>query len=154
MKKFMFTMCLLCVSLAMHATQFRYLILQQADGTQLVLPATGVKITSQEGQLIATASGATNTLALSTLEKMYFSNESVTGAQQVKRDVASCVNVVGTCIQVKACEGDNIVITDASGELLLQALVREARVVQCYVAPGKRVYIVNINGQSSKISVR
>lgn len=57
------------------ADDYQYLTFQKTDGTSLSVTAEGLKITFADGNLVATQGGETTTIALTDLNKMYFSSE-------------------------------------------------------------------------------
>ena len=61
------------VSVRVMADEYPYLTFEQTDGTITTIAATGTTITFNNGNLIASQDGETKTIALTDLNKMYFS---------------------------------------------------------------------------------
>lgn len=64
------------------ATDYKYLIFQQADGTQQSFGVSGLKLTFSGGNMLVEQNGTTTTFPLSELSKMFFSEEA-TGIKQL-----------------------------------------------------------------------
>ena len=73
MKRFVLIATLLaCTFGKVLADNFPFLTFEQTDGTTTTIASTGVTITFSNGNLVATQNGNTTTIALTDLEKMYF----------------------------------------------------------------------------------
>ena len=55
-----------------NASGSEYLTIQKSDGTMISLASSGLTITFENGNLIATQNGETTTLELNSLSKMFF----------------------------------------------------------------------------------
>ena len=55
-----------------NASGYEYLTIQKSDGTMISLASSGLTITFENGNLIATQNGETTTLELNSLSKMFF----------------------------------------------------------------------------------
>lgn len=64
------------------ATDYKYLIFQQADGTRQSFGVSGLKLTFSGGNMLVEQNGTTTTFPLSELSKMFFSEEA-TGIKQL-----------------------------------------------------------------------
>ncbi|MBR5062222.1 MAG: hypothetical protein IKX24_08810, partial [Prevotella sp.] len=74
MKRFVLFVALLAiVSAKALADGYPYLTFEQTNGTTTTIASTGVTITFNNGNLVATQDGTTTTIALADLNKMYFS---------------------------------------------------------------------------------
>lgn len=74
MKRFVLFVALMAmVSARVMADEYPYLTFEQTDGTITTIAATGTTITFNNGNLIASQDGETKTIALTDLNKMYFS---------------------------------------------------------------------------------
>ncbi|MBQ6063559.1 MAG: hypothetical protein IJK42_14945 [Prevotella sp.] len=74
MKRFVLFVALMAmVSVRVMADEYPYLTFEQTDGTITTIAATGTTITFNNGNLIASQDGETKTIALTDLNKMYFS---------------------------------------------------------------------------------
>lgn len=74
-------------ALTISADNYNYLIVQKQDGTEQSFTALGLTITFANGNMMATQNGETTTLALSELNKMFFSQEP-TGIKEVSTGMA------------------------------------------------------------------
>lgn len=83
MKKNILMLALLAsAALNASADNYNYLTVQKQDGTEQSFTAQGLTITFANGNMVATQDGQTTTLALSELNKMFFSQEP-TGIEDV-----------------------------------------------------------------------
>lgn len=73
MKKLFLTL-VVAVAMVMtaNANGYEYLTIQKSDGTMISLASSGLTITFENGNLIATQNGETTTLELNSLSKMFF----------------------------------------------------------------------------------
>lgn len=77
MKKFILLLALIATfSTNVFADDYQYLTFLKSDGSSLSVTAEGLKITFVDGNLVATQGGQTTTIALTDLNKMYFTSES------------------------------------------------------------------------------
>lgn len=77
MKRFVLLVALMATVLAnVMADEYPFLTFEQTNGTTTTIAATGTTITFKNGNLIATQNGETKTIALTDLNKMYFSTTS------------------------------------------------------------------------------
>lgn len=133
MKK-LFLMCALCMIAAAQtfAQTYGFLTIQKNDGTQQSFATSGLKLTFSNGNLIATQGGNETTLALTDLNKMFFS-ETATGVKLDKVTEKNSPIVVFTVAGAKIGEVKNIL--DVQN-----------------MAPG--VYIIKQGNNTSKILVK
>ena len=71
---------ILCGTMAAQAVDYQYLNIEKTDGTAQSLTAEGLEISYSNGNLIATNGTEQATFALTTLKRMYFSNDKTTTA--------------------------------------------------------------------------
>jgi len=133
MKKFIaFIMFAIMASVQVYADDYGYLIFQQQDGTTSSVTALGTTITFSGGNLIATQDGETTTIALASMDKMYFSSTSgidrpTTAEADGKKQVYTTAgNYLGTFDESESLEGK------------LQ----------------KGLYVIKQNGETRKVVVR
>jgi len=82
MKRFLFTLMMVVVSLSAWAYDYPYLVFQTTDGTTYAVSVESLTLDVSNDQLIVTNDEGTQSFTLSELSKMYFSTEAtVTTAQ-------------------------------------------------------------------------
>lgn len=89
MKKLLLSLILTAAGLTAHAADYTYFVIRHQDGTATILSASRLHITFSDGNLIASSSTVSATLALSDLSAMYFSNDGTTGIEGVTTDTDS-----------------------------------------------------------------
>lgn len=73
MKKLFLTLVVAVATvMTANASGYEYLTIQKSDGTMISLASSGLTITFENGNLIATQDGETTTLELNSLSKMFF----------------------------------------------------------------------------------
>lgn len=73
MKKIFLTLVVAVATvMTANASGYEYLTIQKSDGTMISLASSGLTITFENGNLIATQDGETTTLELNSLSKMFF----------------------------------------------------------------------------------
>ena len=73
MKKLFLTLVVAVATvMTANASGYEYLTIQKSDGTMISLASSGLTITFENGNLIATQNGETTTLELNSLSKMFF----------------------------------------------------------------------------------
>lgn len=87
MKKLFFVLLAVMACVNATATTYGYLRVKKADGTEKALPTDGLKLTYNNGQMVATRSSESTTFALSTLSSMYFSDNGTSDATTLVGDV-------------------------------------------------------------------
>ena len=75
MKKFVFAMLVLLMGISAQAQGFTYLRFNTGSGTEKCVATDGLRIVFNNGKLVATSNGGNATIALSSMNYMYFSNE-------------------------------------------------------------------------------
>ncbi len=93
MKKFLLTLIVALASFnSIFAGDYDYLIVQKADGTKQSFTAVGLKLTFENGNLVATSGGSSATFSLADLQKMFFSSEPA-GIKELTDDANQAVVV-------------------------------------------------------------
>ena len=69
---------------SVHAGDFTYLTFRSIDGTEISFAVSQLKITFSNGQLVAANSESNQTISLSELNKMYFTNAAVTNIEEAQ----------------------------------------------------------------------
>ena len=90
------TLLILLVALATFnsasAGDYDYLIVQRLDGSKQSFNAIGLKLTFEDGNLVATSGGSTASFALADLQKMFFSSEPA-GIKEIADSASEAVTV-------------------------------------------------------------
>ena len=100
MKKSILLLALIATfSTNVFADDYQYLTFLKSDGSSLSVTAEGLKITFVDGNLVATQGGQTTTIALTDLNKMYFTSEAtgikLTDSEQLTIDNAEVYDIQG-----------------------------------------------------------
>lgn len=69
---------------SVQAGDFTYLTFRSIDGTEISFSVSQLKITFSNGQLVAENSETNQTISLSDLNKMYFTNSAVTNIEEAQ----------------------------------------------------------------------
>ncbi|MBQ3630445.1 MAG: hypothetical protein II949_04335 [Prevotella sp.] len=129
---------------------YNFLTLRQTDNTLQSIPTEGLVITFGSGQLTATSGNTKATVALSSLDTMYFSENDANGiADQEAPQVAFRVNE--RLLQVSAPAGAKVLIVNAGG-MLIDHYTAGNDSHGTALRPG--IYIVRVNDRSSKIYIK
>lgn len=135
MKKKLLLLIGTCLSGVMaHADSYPYLTFQKSDGTMVSMEVASLTMTFSDGKLIASNGTDSQELAVDDLLKMYFSENDVTGIQ-------------------------NVDISDSDGEVEVFSLqgisYGQFSTLQSFRNTAESgVYIVKANGKAQKIMVR
>ena len=131
-------------------TNYGFLVLRQMDTTVQTVPTDGLVITFADGQLTAKSGPTTATVALSDLDAMYFSADDVNGLdnQQV---APVTLRVNGRLLQVSAPAGSQVLIASVGG-MLIDHYTAGNDSQGTALRPG--IYVVKVNGKSSKIYIK
>ena len=121
----------LATAMQMKADNYQYLVLQQTDGTQIKLVASGLAMVFQDGQLMANDG---TSVSLASLKQMFFANEGT--AIRTIDDL----NADGP-VQVYTLTGAHV----ATFSSILQARQQLRQ---------QGVYVIKGNGKTQKIAVR
>lgn len=117
------------LALGLTASAQSYLTFRQTDGSEKSLSTSGLKLTFADGNLVATNGSETATFALSSMAKMYFSNNSTAINQASTAEVSAAI-VNGT-LQVNAPAGTSVSVYGLDGrEMPHQGLASGVYVVK------------------------
>ena len=134
MKKILMTTTVLLGSLGAEAYDYPYLTLQKTDGTAVTLSVEQLQLTFADGKLTATNSDGSQTMALTDLNKMFFTDHSA-GID----DLSATDNGAGK-VDVYAVDGKSI------GTFDTMAKAKES------LRPG--LYIMKTAGRTIKMTVK
>lgn len=142
--KTLLTTCILALNaMSLSAQEYNYLVFQNQDNSTKCLSIDGLKITFQDDQAVATVGGQTETFPLTDLKKLYFSEQEITGIEQVvTTDDNISIEITGGKLKVHAPEGSHIAVFQTDGR----------RVSGEYLPQG--IYIVRVNNHSFKVAVQ
>lgn len=93
MKKILLLMAALLVSVGIQAQDFSYLRFNSGTGSEQCVSTDGLRIVFNNGNLVATSNDGNATIALSTMNFMYFSNEGGSSQGFLRGDVNRDGNV-------------------------------------------------------------
>ena len=79
-----------------QAADYQYLTIEKTDGTSVSITAAGLSITYADGSMKATNGSESATLPLTTLKRMYFSNEKTATAIETVEATADDWNDAAT----------------------------------------------------------
>lgn len=153
MKKVLFTLMLvLAASASLGAQTLGYLTVRTADGGERSLPIDGLKLTFEDGCLVARASEAVASYPLGDLDLMYFSAQP-TAIASLSPEQAAPVYRDGL-LTVSAPAGTRVLLYSADGRLV-SGFVKETDGSESF-APGlpSGVYVVSANGKTAKFLAR
>lgn len=152
MKRYLLSAALLLTGMAAEADNYNYLMIQTTAGTSTYLTAVGTKIVFSDGNLVATSGTESATFSLSELSYMVFTSDEPTSISNVKADSYG-VYADGGRIVITGSGSQNVSICSISGALIAKGTTSGGTTTfGGNLAAG--VYIVNVNGESSKIVVK
>ena len=122
-------LALLAGSLQVSANDYKYLVLEQSDGTTIDLTSEGLVMTFADGKLVANDGTA---VALSSLSQMYFSKEP-TGIEEVVAE-----------------NGGPVAVYSITGAYV--GRYADARLARLSLP--KVVYMMKSNGKTQRIAIR
>ena len=102
MKKLFLTLVVAVATvMTANASGYEYLTIQKSDGTMISLASSGLTITFENGNLIASQNGQQTTLELSSLSKMFFG--AITGIQTISdgSETADIFDIQGRRVATK-----------------------------------------------------
>lgn len=133
MKKKVLIIIAAAVSIGTSAETYNYLTFSETSGAETSVSVSGLSIAYSNGNMIATNSSGTTTIALTSLSKMYFSETSTVGI---------AINSVS--------ETQPVTVYSVSGE----RLGTYTDVAALKEALRQGVYVIEANGETSKILVK
>ena len=132
MKRILTAIGLFAGVLAAHAYDYPYLTVQTTDGTTKSVSVESLVLTFQNGQLVATNGDGSQSFALSSLSKMFFS----TTTNAIERPAATASGTV----EVYSLSGI--------------ALGRYESMTQAKNALKQGIYLMKQNGQTKKVAIK
>lgn len=139
-----------CVSAG--AQSLDYLTFRAADGTERSMSIDGLRITFADGQMLATNSVESFDTPLSALSLMFFA-EAPTAIKGVNIG-ASQPDYRNGFLSVSAPQGGTISLYTADGRLVSQHVKQADGTEQIPLNLLRGVYILNVNGETTKLMVR
>ncbi len=127
MKQIILTTLLAALSLGSHAADYNYLVFTLSDGTTQSISSSNLNIDFSDGNLVATSGSSSVTIALTSLTKMEFSNETA-GIESIEANVS-----MDEATEIYDLNGHRI----PSGSTLTRG-----------------IYIIKNNGKAQKITVK
>lgn len=153
MKHLLTIAMILLASAAAKAENYNYLIFQNADGTETALTSSRLKIIFSNGYLIATSGASEATLDLTSLSSMAFSDGNTTGITSAY-STGNAIKAGKGYITVSSNAESHVSVFGANGAVIAKGTVSAGgeETFGSNLAPG--LYIVNVNGKSTKIIVK
>ncbi len=153
MKKLLLTAFIVFFSIHSFAEGYDTLTFTKADGTEITLPAIGLKFTFDDGMIVITSGQSVQTIELANVNSMYFSNPSTSIYRSFLSSEYS-VKVKNHQLFVTAPQATDITITSVSGvnvgRYVSNGNAEEA--VGGWIPSG--IYIVKTGEQTFKVVVR
>lgn len=146
------TTLLFAVAMMAAAEGYDYLTIRHQDGTVTRLPAVGLTITFEDGNLKATSGENTTTLALTTLSTMQFTADDATAIGSSVAG-ATAIRVVGRQLYVSTPQQATVTVVNIQGMPLGQYQVNsgDSQPVAS-LKPG--LYIIKVNNTTQKLQVK
>lgn len=139
-----------CVSAG--AQSYDYLTFRAADGTERSMSIDGLRITFADGRMSATNATESFDTPLSALSLMFFA-ETPTAIKGVNLG-ASQPDYRDGLLSVNAPQGGKISLYTADGRLVSLHVKQADGTEQIPLNLLRGVYIVNVNGETTKLNVR
>lgn len=152
MKRVLFSIAVLLLGLSAQAQSFDYLTFRAADGTERSMSIDGLRITFVDGQMVAANLSESFSTSLAELSQMFFA-EAPTAIKGVVAEAAH-LSFDGGLLSVNAPQGGKICIYSADGRLVSQHVKQANGAEQIPLTLLCGVYIVNVNGVTTKLTVR
>lgn len=141
----------LMASTAAGAANYGYLTFRQSDGTLQSLTALGLQMKFQDGNLVATQGTETLTLDAASLAAMFFSESATTGISSLQGTRSSVKATTGG-ISVTAAAGSRVLVSSVGGVLMANLTASSTGTTEVQLPKG--VYVVSVNGTTTKIIVK
>lgn len=141
----------LMASTAAGAANYGYLTFRQSDGTLQSLTALGLQMKFQDGNLVATQGTETLTLDAASLAAMFFSESATTGISSLQGTRSSVKATTGG-ISVTAAAGSRVLVSSVGGVLMANLTASSSGTTEVQLPKG--VYVVSVNGTTTKIIVK
>lgn len=152
MKRVLFSIAVLLAGLSAQAQSYDYLTFRAADGTERSMSIDGLRITFADGQMQAVNNSESFSTSLAGLSQMFFT-ETPTAIKGMAVEAAH-FSFDGGLLRVNAPQGRKICIYGADGRLVSQHVKQADGMEQIPLSLLRGVYIVNVNGVTTKLTVR
>lgn len=152
MKRVLFSIAVLLAGLSAQAQSYDYLTFRAADGTERSMSIDGLRITFADGQMQAVNNSESFSTSLAGLSQMFFT-ETPTAIKGMAVEAAH-FSFDGGLLRVNAPQGRKICIYGVDGRLVSQHVKQADGMEQIPLSLLRGVYIVNVNGVTTKLTVR
>ncbi|MCD8203178.1 MAG: T9SS type A sorting domain-containing protein [Prevotella sp.] len=151
MKNLILLATVLLCNVNLFAEEYDYFTFTRADGSEVTLPAIGLKITFNNGMITAINGQETQTVSLANINSMYFSN--VAGIRKILSS-DNAINVSNHQLFVTSKKGADITVTNMLGMVVCRCVSTSdnEQAVGGWLPEG--VYIVKIDDQTLKVMVK
>ncbi len=151
MKNLLLLATVLLCSIGINAEEYDYFTFTKADGSEITLPAIGLKITFNNGMITAVNGQETQTVSLASVNSMYFSN--VAGIREFLSS-DNAVHVNNHQLFVTSKKGTDITVTNMMGMVVCRCVSTSdgEQAVGGWLPEG--VYIVKTGEQAIKVMVK
>ena len=150
MKKAFLIAYVLTGSLMTQAADYNYLNIKLITGSEKQFEASGLVLTFADDNLTVTSGGSSTTIAQNTLASMYFTND-VSGIDEAQAVPSATLRLNGRTLTISAEAGSQVTVVSMGG-ILIDRYIAGTYPETTALRPG--IYIVKINGKSTKIHVR
>lgn len=141
----------LMMATAAGAADYGYLTFRSSDGALQSMPASGLSMKFQNGQLVATQGTQTLQLDATALSAMFFTASDATGIETVEGSRSS-VKTIDQAIVIDAPSHSAVSIYGLGGNAVASVSDTSAGTLRFPVQEG--IYIVSVNGTRTKIIVK
>lgn len=149
-RTFIVAVCLV-IATGASATDYKYLIFESQDGTNISIALDGLTITFNNGILTATQGGSSKQLTVSDLSKMFFST--LDGIRPIENE-NTAVSLQGATLSIKAPAGTQARVFDASGKLVMSTRITTNGTPANIGLLKQGVYVVKAGQLTHKILVK
>ncbi|MCD8296003.1 MAG: T9SS type A sorting domain-containing protein [Prevotella sp.] len=151
MKNLLLLAILFLCSIGIHGEEYATFTFMKADGTEVTLPAVGLRITFNNGMITAVNGQDTETVSLADVNTMFFSNATAI-TKILSPDYA--VNVSGHQLLITSPIGTDITVANTLGMVVCRSISTSDGEQTIGGSLPSGVYIVNLSGQTLKVMVR
>lgn len=142
MKRIYLSLMLLLGVTTASAQSYDYLILKENNGNVTGLKIDGLKLTFNEGNIVAQNAEGTKTIALADMQKMYFGGDPTSVGTVTNGDVKDLVTVENGSLKVNAPADAKVAVYSIDGRQVKQGKLT------------KGTYVVRVNNKSVKVLVK
>ncbi|MCD8291231.1 MAG: DUF6383 domain-containing protein [Prevotella sp.] len=151
MKNLLLLAIILLCSICIHAEEYESFTFTETDGTEITLPAIGLRITFNNGMITAINGQETQTVSLVNVNSMHFSN-----ATAISKIFSSdyAVNVNNHQLFVTSPIGSDITVTNIMGMMVCHSVSTSdnEQAVGGWLPEG--IYIVKTGERTLKVMVK